>query len=486
MIKNYRPVSLSIILLTLYLSACASTGDPSFGDAPSAAELSLEQLGTDIPRLNDPIILVHGFLGFDSESETGLAFPYWGGTLDLEKRLTKRGFQVHTARVGPVSSNWDRACELYAYIKGGWVDYGAAHARKFGHARYGEYYPGVFPEWGSVSAENGRIQKVHLIGHSMGGQTARLLTELLAYGSRAEIRAASQERTAEAKAMADRHQRARRAERSDRGLSELFTGGHRWVASITTIATPHDGTTLTQRYEDVGTLERLFARMVTRSSLQKEDPLIQLHLQHWAERRRENETFEQFLMRAIRRDLWQDTEDFSYFDLTLQGAMQLNMQTTTHSDVYYFSWATSRTVPEGPEGHHVPMRGMSLLLHPSARYMGSLTELPSKVAGEPEQWWENDGIVNTCSMDGPSLGRHTAIKRYTEPPKPGVWNFMGTLKPLDHLQVSLVLPISGDAPPGYASLAEFYERWCRFLVNLPAEDSDGFEFGGEFSRGQLP
>ncbi len=467
MIKNYRPVSFSILLLTMYLSACASTEDPSFRDTPPAAGPSVYQLGTDTARLDDPIILVHGFLGFDSESDTGLSFPYWGGTVNLEKRLRKQGFQVHTASVGPVSSNWDRACELYAYIKGGRVDYGAAHSRKFGHARYGEYYPGVFPEWGSVSGHNGRIQRVHLIGHSMGGQTVRLLTELLAYGSRAEIRAASQARAAATKAMADRHRRARRAEESDTDLSELFTGGRRWVSSISTIATPHDGTTLTQRYEDVGTLERLFARMVTRSSLQKEDPLIQLHLHHWAERKRDHESFEQFLMRAISRDLWQDTEDFSYFDLSPQGAMKLNMQTTTHTDVYYFSWATSRTVPEGPGGHHVPMRGMSLLLHPSARYMGALTELPEGVEGEPEKWWENDGMVNTCSMDGPSLGRQTPIKRYAAPPKPGVWNFMGTLKPLDHLQVSLVLPISGDAPPGNDSLAEFYERWCRFLVNLP-------------------
>ncbi len=434
MIKNYRLGFLSLLLLTMYLSACTSTADPSFGGAPPAA---------DTAKLNDPIILVHGFMGFDSKSDAGLAFPYWGGTVNLEKRLRKQGFQVYTASVGPVSSNWDRACELYAYIKGGWVDYGAAHARKFGHARYGEYYPGVFPEWGSPSGENGRVQKVHLIGHSMGGQTVRLLTELLAYGSRAEIRG------------------------SDTGLSELFTGGHRWVASITTIATPHDGTTLTQRYENVGTLERLFARMVTRSSLQKEDPLIQLHLHHWAELRQEHESFEQFLMRVISGDLWQNTEDFSYFDLSPKGAMKLNMQTTTHTDVYYFSWATSRTVPQGPEGHHVPMRGMSLLLHPSARYLGALTELPPGIDGEPEEWWENDGMVNTCSMDGPSLGRHTEIQRYAGPPQPGVWNFMGTLKPLDHLQVSLVLPISGDAPPGYDSLADFYERWCRFLVNLP-------------------
>ena len=39
-------------------------------------------------------------------------------------------------------SNYDRAVELYYYIKGGTVDYGAAHAAKYGHDRYGKTYAG--------------------------------------------------------------------------------------------------------------------------------------------------------------------------------------------------------------------------------------------------------------------------------------------------------------------------------------------------------
>lgn len=47
-----------------------------------------------------------------------------------------RGYEVYTATVGPIVSNWDRACELYAYIKGGRVDYGKIHSEKYGHSRY--------------------------------------------------------------------------------------------------------------------------------------------------------------------------------------------------------------------------------------------------------------------------------------------------------------------------------------------------------------
>ncbi|MCF7915164.1 MAG: triacylglycerol lipase [Spirochaetaceae bacterium] len=392
--------------------------------------------------MNRPIIFVHGFMGFGSSSETGISFPYWGGTVDLEERLRSSGFEVYTAEVGPVSSNWDRACELYAYIKGGVVDYGEAHSQKYGHARYGEYYPGVYPEWGSH-------RSVHLVGHSMGGQTARLLTELLAQGDREEIVAIE--------------------DSGSGGLSELFLGGHSWVSSITTIATPHDGTTLTTRFRNSGLLEKIFARLVASSSLKKEDPLIELHVQHWSTLKKPNESFAGFVRRVINEDLWRQTEDFSYYDLTLQGAQRLNERTSTQREVYYFSWATSRTMSVDEGGYHVPMEGMSLLLHPLARYMGSLRELPGGIDSEPQLWWENDGIVNTCSMDGPSLGRRAVIVQYSEPVT-GQWNFMGTLKPLDHLQVSLVLPISGDAPPGYDSLAGFYEEWCDFLYRLPAID----------------
>ena len=51
-----------------------------------------------------------------------------GGVHDIQEDLKRNGYTVHTAAVGPVSSNWDRACELYAQINGGTVDYGAAHA----------------------------------------------------------------------------------------------------------------------------------------------------------------------------------------------------------------------------------------------------------------------------------------------------------------------------------------------------------------------
>ena len=82
---------------------------------------------------NNPVVLVHGFAGFGRSEMLG--YKYWGGLTDLEQQLQARyGDQiVKSAVVGPFSSNWDRAVELFYQIKGGCVDYGALHASANGH-----------------------------------------------------------------------------------------------------------------------------------------------------------------------------------------------------------------------------------------------------------------------------------------------------------------------------------------------------------------
>ncbi|MFC6748240.1 esterase/lipase family protein [Deinococcus aquaticus] len=63
-----------------------------------------------------PLILVHGLGGFGRDEALGLR--YWGGLNDVQQDLRGQGYSVFTASMGPVSSNWDRAAELYAQIKG--------------------------------------------------------------------------------------------------------------------------------------------------------------------------------------------------------------------------------------------------------------------------------------------------------------------------------------------------------------------------------
>src|SRR5580765_7550691 len=139
------------------------------------AALALVLAAQSLPTLaanSNPVIFVHGFAGFGRSEMLG--YKYWGGLTDLQVQLQSRysNQMVATAVVGPFSSNWDRAVELFYQIKGGCVDYGAAHAALNGHYERPESvyhdgrtcYPGLYPAWDAS-------HPVHLISHSMGGQT---------------------------------------------------------------------------------------------------------------------------------------------------------------------------------------------------------------------------------------------------------------------------------------------------------------------------
>ena len=84
-----------------------------------------------------PFIVVHGFLGYGEETLFSKVFPYFGFRPDRNviKAARKAGFEVYQPSLGPFNSMWDRACELYAQIVGGTVDYGKVHSEKFGHRR---------------------------------------------------------------------------------------------------------------------------------------------------------------------------------------------------------------------------------------------------------------------------------------------------------------------------------------------------------------
>ena len=87
-----------------------------------------------------PTVYVHGLMGWGEHDQIYSAVPYWGLSTDLMPYMTSKGYESYAASVGPLSSAWDRACELYAQLTGTTVDYGAAHAAEYGHARYGATY----------------------------------------------------------------------------------------------------------------------------------------------------------------------------------------------------------------------------------------------------------------------------------------------------------------------------------------------------------
>lgn len=167
---------------------------------------------------NYPVILVPGILGYGEDKKIlHKCLPYFGLlSANVESVIQSTGKEAHTASFEVLSGVWERACELYAQIKGGTVDYGADYSAREGKSRYGKTYAGWVPNWGEDGV------KVTLIAHGFGAPVARLLVNLMASGSPAE-------------------------REKGHDYSPLFEGGHsKAVHAVVTLAGDNDGTTLFQ------------------------------------------------------------------------------------------------------------------------------------------------------------------------------------------------------------------------------------------------
>jgi triacylglycerol lipase len=353
-----------------------------------------------------PIVLVHGFAGWGDDELLG--YNYWGGFNDLQKVMTNTGLKTYAAAVGPFSSNWDRTCELYAYILGGTVDYGKAHSEKYGHARYGRTYPGIYPEWGNTVGD--KINKIHLVCHSMGGQTARMLVQLLSQGYAEEINATSPD-----------------------DLSPLFTGGKSWVHSVTTIATPNDGTTLADQSLLIDVAKSLLSGVGAIAGIGG-GSLYDFKLDQWGLKKNPGESYSSYAQRVWNSSIWGGTKDFSTWDLSTDGAQELNTWVKAQPDVYYYSWATCETHKALFSKKHLPDITMTIVFQPTAVIMGKYKR---NTAGRPridESWFPNDGVVNTVSQNGPKFGSTDVIVNYNGTARIGMWNYMGLLDNTDHIK----------------------------------------------------
>lgn len=339
---------------------------------------------------SDPIVLVHGFGGWGRDELYGL-YPHWGGTTDLQEELKKLGYDTVTAASGPTSSTWDRAVETYAVINGGCVDYGAAHAAKHGHDRFGRCYPGLRQNFARGNQWDDQ-HKVHLIGHSQGAQVMKMLTHLLKEGSQEE-RAAS-----------------------PNDVSPLFQGGKSWVRSVTTVAGANNGTTF-GKLTGFNLLAKETLKGVAAflgSSGTPEDLPYDFKLDQWGLKKQPGETNKQYWDRVWASPIWK-TKDVALYTLGPEGAAEENAWVKTHSDVYYFSFTNGTTYRGFLTGNHYPALDTNPLLSPFALGMGWYRNYGSS-------WLENDGVVNTVSMKAP-FG-HPVVE-FNGTAQKGKWNHMG-------------------------------------------------------------
>ena len=139
--KSFVKVIALVLATVMCISACII---PSFAEGVRVVDKS--GFETDYPY-----IFVHGMGGWSPTNRFYEMSPYWGGGLwlsdnDLIKILNDQGIEAYAPAVGPLSSAWDRACELYAQLVGGTVDYGEAHSKAHGHDRFGFTYEPIMGE----------------------------------------------------------------------------------------------------------------------------------------------------------------------------------------------------------------------------------------------------------------------------------------------------------------------------------------------------
>ncbi|MFC0524905.1 esterase/lipase family protein [Pontibacillus salicampi] len=380
-----------------------------------------------------PIILVHGVAGWGKEEMKN--FYYWGGINDVEGQLNRNGYETYVASMGPLSSNRDRAAELYAFIKGGTVDYGAAHAAKHNHSRFGDTYPGVEQHAGAGN-------KVHLVGHSMGGQTARMLVEMLKSGSKEEK---------------DYHAN----HPSEEPISPLFEGDQSWVHSVTTIATPHNGSPVSNQSEDfIPFLKGLVWKYITLAESHTGEQInYDFDLDHWGLKKKTNESAFSYMDRLFHHPFW-ETEDTAQYDLSLEGAKELNQQIHTYEDIYYFSYTGDATNPSVFTEYRLPIVTMNPIFYSTGFYVGRYS---NSAFGIDQSWYANDGLVSVPSSQHP-LG-HPSTKNISNQPTKGVWNVNPTQRRWDHLDF---VGIDVADSVGWSDINAYYREIASKLYNLPA------------------
>lgn len=358
-------------------------------------------------KIKYPYVLVHGLGGWGEGDGVNDTVQYWGATAcNLTEQLNSQGYEVYAPSVGPVSSTWDRTCELYAQLTGTTVDYGEAHSKEHNHARYGRTYDTpLVANWGE-KINGGQRVKINLLGHSFGGATVRLLTSLLAYGSETEIAATGEE------------------------TSPLFTGDKGdWVYSVTTLCAPHNGSSLTEVLNSVGglvgigsTTDLLMTLCFSVAGIASSaENVYDLKLDHFGITDSDAEGAIDKITAA--------GNDHAAYDLSPDGAAKLNETIRTAENVYYFSYAYSTTRAGTLLKGQVPNTSTMPILYPFALAMGSYKGTTANGISIDETWQENDGLVSVVSARYPlnePYVEYTESLAETDGIQRGIWNVAET------------------------------------------------------------
>jgi hypothetical protein len=392
---------------------------------------------------SEAFVFCHGMLGFGEDELINKFMPYWGGLSgSIPKRLRKQGYEAVAPSFGSIGGAWDRACEVYAALTGTRVDYGIAHSKKYGHARYGKTYEkAALPNWGKI-ADDGEIQRIHLFGHSFGGATVRMLSHLMTYGSEEE-----------------------RAVTDPDDLSPLFAGGKGdWLKTVTAIAGPFDGTTVIDAIGIlVPTLKVIsfvgFANIMGNTPFRK---IYDMQLTQWKiTSDRDKRAHPLYIGRLDRvRKFWKSHDD-CFWDLCLAGAKELNEFLESNPHAYQFSISTDSSKQK--KNGNYKMRASTLFpFIITGNMMGKYDY--DRTLGQPlgDEWKASDGCSNTHSALFPSDEPHAFYKDVKDNLQKGVWTAMPVWQG-DHMDVVGLSPWALVNPIKYR---RYYKNYIKMLMSL--------------------
>lgn len=381
----------------------------------SVSAFAKETAWDDVTKNEYPFVFVHGMGGWGAY-ETNAPMPYWGGMnfeglmmstddTNIVDILNSKGVEVYEASVGPFSSAWDRACELYAQLTGTVVDYGEAHSKAHNHDRYGYSYEGK-----SLMGENWDLTTpINIMGHSFGGPTVRLFASLMYWGDEAEVAATGED------------------------TSPLFTGGHDVIHSVTTFSSPNDGTPIADFLVDLKLIALIaFAGNLIGSLFGDEVMMWHLRFGHFGLTAKENEDRAKLSISNIVN--FYNANDNCGYDMTIDGAKKLNEKIKVVPTAYYYSYTAIATEEN--------LVGMQKLSTPSLFSFSSLILSASEgktIDGVEmtKEWAISDGIVPYASAKCPMKDIDTA-KNYSEAIaageeiQPGRWYMMDPLMDFQH------------------------------------------------------
>ena len=384
-------------------------------------------------------MLVPGFL--TPKNHGFLTKTYFGSAFQVMVPKTK----VVAVRPSPVASLHDRAVEIFYEIIGGTVDYGEKHSSEHGHDRFGATYSTpLFQGWSSK-------QPIHLVGHSFGGLTARMLHHLLDIG--------------------------------------FFFKSHgadaSWVKSITTISSPLNGALAVyalgaknkqskgERSSVVpfspGFCLGIFVHLydfICPSALKRY--LLDFGMDHWTR----NASLRDLVCAVFLKSPMFEGADSANVDMAPHVVREHNRQWKTRPDTYYFSFVGK--LSNKPSVVNVFNFLSFLFLSFLSFFVGHFKwnhvnrSMPN---GEAETRWNSgtDGLVSCLSQSFPHIGpsnslppKHRNIKELGElssSPSPGCWYVLNTNT--HHLGI---VPF----PSSYEHQRSFFIQLFNLLASLPS------------------